>query len=159
MATPLEEDDDVLYYEDVAVGDRFELSGWTVTRAEIMDFAKMWAPQPFHIDQTAAEESMFGDLVASGLHTMCVAMRLANRDVYRKVAALGGFGMSDVEIPRPVYVDETLSGHVEFTEKWDMDSDPDRGIVRVKYVLSNQQGDRVLAMHTDVIFAREPSAD
>lgn len=150
---------DVLYYEEVDVGDRFELSGWTVSRTEIMDFAKMWDPQPFHIDEHAAEESLFGGLVASGLHTMCIAMRLANRHVYRNVAALGGFGMSDVEIQQPVYAEETLDGFVEFTQKREMSSDPNRGIVRVKYALFNQDDEQVLDMNTDVIFARRESAD
>lgn len=148
----------MLYYEDLEVDDRYELRGWTVTRGELTDFAKQWDPQPFHIDETAASESMFGGLVASGIHTMAVAIRLANRDFYRDVAALGGLGMDEVRLPTAVHPEDTLDGHVEIGEKRPSDSDPTRGIVRIHYELFNQADEQVLAMDTMIIVARRDEA-
>jgi acyl dehydratase len=145
------------YLEDLNVGDRYALSGWSVTRAEIQEFAKRWDPQPFHIDEMAAEASIFGGIVASGLHTMGVALRLANRDFFSDTEALGGLGMNDVRIPEPVRPGDTLTGHLEITRKRRSRSDDSRGIVRINYMLVTTEGKHVLDMSTDVIIlSREP---
>lgn len=142
------------YYEDISVGEKYELGGWTVTREEILDFAKQWDPQPFHTNEVAARESMFGRLVASGLHTMAIAIRLAYPNFYRDVAALGGLGMDEVRLPKPVYPNDTLVGHVEILEKQPMDSNVDRGIVRINYTLFRESGEQVLDMNNMIIFKR-----
>ena len=61
-----------LYFEDLPVGDRHEVGGYTVSEDEIVEFAEQFDPQPFHVDETAAEDSVFGESVASGPHTPSV---------------------------------------------------------------------------------------
>ncbi|WP_436345926.1 MaoC/PaaZ C-terminal domain-containing protein [Natronorubrum sp. FCH18a] len=67
------------YYEDLAVGDVYETGSYTVTKEEIVDFAEQFDLKPFHVDEEAAAESIFGELVASGLHTLCLSVRLFSR--------------------------------------------------------------------------------
>jgi len=82
-----------LHFEDFAVGDEFETGEYTVTKGAIVDFAEQFDPQPFHVDEDAAKESMFGELVASELHTLCLHSRPVVVDVMNGVANLGGRGM------------------------------------------------------------------
>lgn len=65
-----------LYFENLEIGDTFEAGEYTVTKEEIVEFAEQFDPQPFHTDEEAARDSMFGELIASGLHTLCLSVRL-----------------------------------------------------------------------------------
>jgi acyl dehydratase len=120
------------YYEDLTVGDVFETGGYTVTKEEIVEFAEQFDPQPFHVDEEAAAESMFGELVASGLHTLCLSVRLFVTDVVQGengVANMGGLGMDDLRWHEPVRPGETLRVRVEVLEKTPSESRSDRGYV------------------------------
>ncbi|MDG5819058.1 MaoC family dehydratase [Natronococcus sp. A-GB7] len=120
------------YYEDLTVGDVFETGGYTVTKDEIVEFAEQFDPQPFHVDEEAAAESMFGELVASGLHTLCLSVRLFVTDVVQGengVANMGGLGMDDLRWHEPVRPGETLRVRVEVLEKTPSESRSDRGYV------------------------------
>ncbi len=120
------------YYEDLTVGDVFETGGYTVTKEEIVEFAEQFDPQPFHVDEEAAAESMFGELVASGLHTLCLSVRLFVTDVVQGengVANMGGLGMDDLRWHEPVRPGETLRVRVEVLEKNPSESRSDRGYV------------------------------
>ena len=78
----------IRYYEDFKVGDRFTSAGLTMTEAAIIDFAQQWDPQPFHTDAEFAKKWTFGGLIASGLHTMAVTLRLwLDQGVFRVAAA------------------------------------------------------------------------
>ncbi|WP_293029684.1 MaoC family dehydratase [Natronococcus sp.] len=120
------------YYEDLTVGDVFETGGYTVTKEEIVEFAEQFDPQPFHVDEEAAAESMFGELVASGLHTLCLSVRLFVTDVVQGedgVANMGGLGMDDLRWHEPVRPGATLRVRVEVLEKNPSESRSDRGYV------------------------------
>jgi acyl dehydratase len=120
-----------LYYEDLEVGDTFEVGRYTVTRDEIIAFAEQFDPQPFHVDEEAAKESMFGELVASGLHTLCLSVRLFVTEFVQGegMANMGGLGMDDLQWHEPVCPDDTLSLHIEVVEKTRSESRDDRGYV------------------------------
>ncbi|WP_049891362.1 MaoC family dehydratase [Natronococcus amylolyticus] len=120
------------YYEELTVGDVFETGGYTVTKDEIVEFAEQFDPQPFHVDEEAAAESMFGELVASGLHTLCLSVRLFVTDVVQGedgVANMGGLGMDDLRWHEPVRPGDTLRVRVEVLEKNPSESRSDRGYV------------------------------
>jgi acyl dehydratase len=123
------------YYEDLAVGDVFETGEYTITKEEIIEFAEQFDPQPFHVDEAAAEESMFGELVASGLHTLCLSVRLFVTDVVGGeggVANMGGLGMDDLRWHEPVRPGDTLSLRAEVIEKTPSESRSDRGYVEFR---------------------------
>lgn len=106
-----------LAYDDLAVGDTFEAGTETLTRAEIVSFADQWDPQPFHLDDAAGEASMFGELVASGLHTYCACNALATEAFFSRVDFRGGRGVDELRWHRPVIPGDELSVTVEVVDK------------------------------------------
>ena len=96
------------YFEDFKIGDRFTSGGMTMTEAAIIEFARQWDPQPFHIDVEFAKKWTFGGLIASGLHTMAVTLRLwLELGVFRS-CSLGSPGLGEIQFPRPVRPGDTL---------------------------------------------------
>src|SRR6266446_7934143 len=99
---------DERYWEDFAVGQKFESGSVTLTAEQIKAFAAQFDPQPFHTDEKAAADSFFGGLVASGWHTAAITMRLMVLSELRVVGGLIGAGLDEVKWPRPVHPGETL---------------------------------------------------
>ena len=77
------------YWEDLRVGAVRDLGTVSMTAEEIKDFAAKFDPQPFHLDEAAARDSHFGDLIASGWHTCALAMRLTVDNFLREAASMG----------------------------------------------------------------------
>jgi acyl dehydratase len=141
------------YFEDFAVGDTFELGSYHVPAEEIRSFAEQYDPQWFHTDpERAREESMYGDLIASGWHTAAMTMRLLVDGLLADAASLGAKGVDDLRWWKPVFPDDTLSATVEVVET---DAErPERGLVRLSVTTTNDDGDRVFSMVGNVLFAR-----
>lgn len=118
-----------IYFEDLDPGDAWTVGGHTLTAAEIVDFAEQFDPQPFHVDPEAAANSMFGELVASGLHTMCLAGRLFIVEFVQGMGLqnMGGLGMDDLRWHEPVRPGDTLRLHIEVRGTDPSESRDDRG--------------------------------
>jgi acyl dehydratase len=104
-------------YEDVEVGATTAHGEYEVTREELLTFAEQYDPQPFHTDEAAAEESLFGGLVASGWHTAAVTMRLVVDGVLSDSGAMGAVGVDELRWPNPVRPGDALSIEVEILGK------------------------------------------
>lgn len=104
------------YFEDIEVGDVHEFGEHTVTREEILDFAERYDPQPFHVDEAAAEESMFGGLIASGWHTGSMCMRMLVDNYLSESACAGGRGIRELRWLQPVRPGDTLTCRLEVVE-------------------------------------------
>jgi acyl dehydratase len=144
------------YFEDFKVGDRFTSAGLTMTEAGMVEFARQWDPQPFHIDAEFANKWTFGGLIASGLHTMAVTLRLwLDQGVFR-ACSLGSPGLGEVQFPRPVRPGDTLRVVTDIAELRLSASKPDRGIARIRQVTINQRGEPVLEQDTTVFLKRRP---
>ena len=131
-----------LYLDDLAVGQKYATGTATLTAADIKAFAIQFDPQPFHLDEAAARNSLFGRLAASGWHTGSLSMRLLVDGEMRIAGGLIGLG-GELTWPRAVYAGDLL--HVE-TEVLDIRvsaSKPDRGIVTVSNRTLNQNGEVV----------------
>jgi acyl dehydratase len=102
-----------VWAEDLAVGTVIELGSYTVTRAEILEFAARWDPQPLHLDDDFAAEHEFGEIIASGLHTLGVYQRLAVLGAYRRWPIIAGRAIRDVQLTYAVRAGATLRGEVE----------------------------------------------
>ncbi|SDM58873.1 Acyl dehydratase [Halogranum gelatinilyticum] len=137
--------DDPLYFEDLDPDAVWTFGEKTLTRETIVDFAERYDPQPFHVDDAAAERSMFGELVASGLHTYCVCNAMATRAFFHEIAFLCGRGLEDFRWHRPVYPGDTLSGWVELGEMRVSESNPERGYVDVHVTGVNQDDEVVVS--------------
>jgi acyl dehydratase len=142
------------YLDDLRPGQTFALGQRRVTREEIVDFATAWDPQPFHLDEAAAQASIYGQLIASGWHTACVFMRLFADGLLNRAAAIGSPGLDELRWLKPVYGGDSLDARVEILEVRPSRSRPDRGAARIRCVVSNQRGDEVLTMIATVMFLR-----
>jgi len=106
-----------LYAKDFEPGDQFEFGSHTVTEDEIIEFARRYDPQPFHVDPDSAEDSLFGELVASGWHVVSLTNRMVRNAVYGRMALLGGYGSDEVRFHvSPTRPGDTLSEVIEFAE-------------------------------------------
>jgi acyl dehydratase len=145
-----------IYLDDLAPGQVHELGQHTVGAAEIVAFATMWDPQPFHLDEQAATRSIYGGLIASGWHTCCIFMRLFADGLLNRAAAIGSPGIDELRWLKPVRPGDTLLGRVEVLAVTPSRSKPDRGIARLRSSVSNQAGEEVLSFVAAVMFARRP---
>ncbi|KZN22770.1 acyl dehydratase [Haladaptatus sp. R4] len=141
-------------FEDLVVGDRQTFGSYTVTEEEILSFAEQYDPQEFHVDLEAAEESMFGELVASGWHSTAISMRILVDNFFANSGSLGSPGVESVTWPAPVKPGETLSLTLEVTDKRTLESDPSRGLVTFSLEMQNEDGETKLTMDPKVFFAR-----
>jgi acyl dehydratase len=110
-----------------------------VSRESILRFAERYDPQPFHVDEDAAEESLFRGLIASGWHTASVVNRMMIDDIFADIAVMGGSGVDDLRWPSPVHPGETLSGSVTIANRATGRHD-DRGYVELDVVVDGDDG-------------------
>jgi acyl dehydratase len=146
-----------LYYEDLAVGQSFKTGSITVEPAMVTAFATEFDPQPFHLDEEAARESVFGGLVASGWHTAALSMRLLVGGELQLAGGLVGMGAEELRWPRPVYPGDVLRLESEVLEMRTSQSRPDRGIVKVRNTTLNQDGQPVMILVVNMVVPRRPS--
>ncbi|ELZ18000.1 MaoC domain-containing protein dehydratase [Haloterrigena salina JCM 13891] len=133
------------YYEDIEVGETQEFGEYTVTKEEILEFAERYDPQPFHTDEEAAEESAFGELVASGWHTASICMRLLVDGSIQDQASMGARGVDELRWNQPVRPGDTLSVRTEVVDKRVSESDPKRGYVDSRLEGINQHDEVVIS--------------
>jgi acyl dehydratase len=146
------------YFEDFKVGERFVSGGLTLTESAIIDFARQWDPQPFHVDVEFANKWSYGGLIASGLHTMCVTLRLWLELGVLRACSLGSPGLGETQFPRPVRPGDTLRVVTDIVQLRASASKPDRGICRLRQVTINQRGEHVMEQETTVFLKRRPVA-
>lgn len=147
-----------LYWEDFAVGSVKEFGAMPVDRDGVVEFASRFDPQPFHTDEAAARESLFGGLCASGWHTCSMAMRMMCDEYLLESASLGSPGIDELRWLRPVFPGDTLRMRVEVLAARPMASRPGVGLVQSRWTLLNQQGDPVLTMQGWNMFRRRDAA-
>ena len=144
------------FFEDIAVGEKFEVGSHTFGTDEIKRFAARFDPQVFHMDEAAAARSHFGALCASGWHTASVWMRLmvehqnredeARRARGEPIAALGPSpGFRELKWLKPVYVGDTVIYSTEVIEKRASNSRPDWGLMSIRNSGVNQKGEPVIS--------------
>jgi acyl dehydratase len=126
-----------------------------MTRDEIVEMAQRFDPQPFHLDDEAAAASHFGGLVASGLHTLAASIRLGAGEV-PATAAVAGLGLDEIRMLQPVRPGDRLEQTTEVTELRPSASRPDRGIVRGKRTVRNQDGVPVMTYEVAWMVERTP---
>lgn len=146
------------YWEDFPVGRVREVGGITVSREDIIAFARQFDPQPFHVDEEAARRSMFGGLIASGWHTCALAMRMICDAYLLDTASAGSPGVENVRWLKPVRPGDTLRLRLEVIEARPLESKPGLGLVRNRWEMSNQHGETVLRMEGSGMIRRRETA-
>lgn len=146
-----------LHLEDIFVGQRFRAGPVAVSVEEIKRFAREFDPQPFHLDEDAAQRTFFRGLAASGWHTASLTMRMLTGGGAPFAGGVIGAG-GEIEWPRPVRPGDLLSVESEVLEVASSPSRPDRGMVKVRTVTSNQRGEAVQILTAKmIVFARAGS--
>ena len=147
-----------LYLEDLHVGDRFGSDTIEVSKETIFEFARQFDPQPFHPEVEAAEKSIFGELTASGWHTAAMSMRLFVTGEFKPVGGSIGLAVDELRWPQPVHPGDVLQVETEILDVRKSRSKPDRGIIRIRNVTTNQRGDIVQSFMAFVMVRRRPAA-
>jgi acyl dehydratase len=142
------------YWEDMPVGSTHDLGTITPTAEEIVAFATQFDPQPFHLDEEAAKQSVFGGLCASGWHTCSMAMRLMVTNFLLESSSQGSPGLENIKWLKPVFPGDTLRLQHTVVESRPMTKRLDVGLVRTVWAMFNQRGEQVLHMEGYGMFRR-----
>ena len=142
------------YWEDFKVGDSAPIGERVVDKEEVIAFGKAFDPQPFHIDEEAANESMFGGLIASGWHTVGMVMRMTVDAYLRDSASLGSPGVDSVRWLKPVRPGDTIRAMRKVLETRASRSRPTMGVVKTLWEVFNQHGELVMTMEGYGMFER-----
>ena len=135
------------FFEDLVVGETRRFGRYQVTREEVLDFARKYDPQPFHLDDEAAANTHFGRLAASGWHTCSMTMAMMVEDMaIAPRAMLGAFGVDELRWLKPVFPGDVLSCEMELTDKRLSRSKPGIGIMTLTMTTFTQHGEPVLSM-------------
>ena len=135
-----------LYYEDIEKGAVYQTGGVTVTEDAIIRYAMEYDVQPFHVDREAAKQSIFGELVASGLHTLSLTFRLCNQEGLFTKTAVAGLGFDAVRFHAPVRPGSTLRATATVLDRRMSASRPRYGIVTWLIETYDQRGELVLSL-------------
>ena len=146
------------YWEDLQPGTVRELGTTSVSAEEIKEFAAKYDPQPFHLDEEAGRQSLFGGLCASGWHTCALAMRLTVDHMLRDSSSLGSPGLESLKWLKAVYPGDRLTLRHTILESRALRKRPQAGMVRSRWELFNQDGDKVLEMDGYGFFGRRHPA-
>ena len=147
-----------IFWEDMQPGSVRELGTTTVSAQEIKEFAGRYDPQPFHLDEEAGRQSMFGGLCASGWHTCSLIMRLTVDNLLRHTPSLGSPGLDSLKWLKPVFPGDVLSLRHTILEARALRTRPDAGLVRSRWDVTNQKGELVLQMEGYGFFGRRHPA-
>ena len=142
MSVPIKE----RYFEDYKVGESFEYGDYTVTEAEIIEFATRYDPQSFHVDPVAARDSVFGGLIASGWMTGSVMMRMAVDHLISPVSSMGSPGIDQLRWLRPVRPGDRLRVRATVLASKRSQTKPDRGVIELLQEAINQDDEVVMSI-------------
>ena len=143
------------WFEDYVVGTMAEHGTVVVDEAELLDFGRRFDPQPFHVDAEAAARGPFGGLIASGWHTCALMMRLFAQEYLSEASSLGSPGVDELRWLRPVRPGDRLTLRTTVEEARLSRTKPDRGLVRTRVELRDDDGGVVLSLTAmNLILAR-----
>jgi acyl dehydratase len=147
------------HWEDFPPGSVRDFGGMVVEREAVLAFARAFDPQPFHLDDAAAEASLFGRLSASGWHACAMAMRMMCDAYLLDAASLGSPGIDNLRWLKPVFPGNTLSVRMTVLQARPMASRPAVGLTQSRWEVMNQHGEVVLTMEGWGMFRRRVAED
>jgi acyl dehydratase len=146
----------LIYYEDVVVGEKSIIGQHQTDKEEIQEFARKWDRQPFHMDEEAAKSYPYGGIIAPAPYILSVITRLASSPDNPIVATIGLLEYEHIRIFNPVRPGDLLTVTVEPVEKREVKSKPDRGIVRHWTEVRNQRNEMILNYVSVCMVAKRP---
>jgi acyl dehydratase len=146
-------------FEDFQVGAKYEFGSITVDEAEVIEFARRYDPQVFHVDPEAAKKTVFGGLIASGWHTGAMMMRLMVDNYLMTVESIGSPGLDELRWLKPVRPGDVLSVRVTVLEASRSRSKPGWGVIRSLIEVINQNREVVMTVKAvNLVLCREKNA-
>jgi acyl dehydratase len=145
------------YLEDFEAGQTFRSGRIRIDGERIKSFAAEFDPQPFHLDERAAADSIFGGLAASGWHTAAITMRLLVESELAPAGGIVGAGFDELRWPRPVRPGDELRVESEVLEVRASKSRPDQGVIKVRTTTLNQDNQPVQVSVGNLIVPRRPA--
>jgi acyl dehydratase len=147
----------MIYFEDLEIGAETDFGSYEVTREEVLEFARKYDPQPFHLSDEEAAKTHFGRLAASGWHTAAMTMAVIARHVVdEEQAGLGSPGIDELRWTKPVYPGDTLFVGGQILDKTRSRSRPEMGSFRTRTTVTNQDGQVVMSFISIVLMRRRP---
>ena len=144
------------FFEDYLAGSVHEIGSVRVDKDEVVEFARRYDPQVFHIDEKAAERTIFGGLIASGWHTGALMMRLLADNFLSRVASLGAPAVDELRWHLPVRPGDVLSVRATVLQTRRSRSKPDRGVMRTRVEVTNQRGEVAMSLiAVNILLCRE----
>lgn len=147
----------MIHFEDVEIGQVRESATKTVLAEEIIEFAREFDPQYYHLDAEAAKDSMFGGLAASGWHTASMMMRLMVDTFVGKTASIGSPGFDDLRWLKPVRPGDVIRVRSTVIDKTPSQRRPEIGSIRFRTEVLNQADEIVLSMTSIGMYRRRPA--
>src|SRR5437879_3563859 len=145
------------FLEDFAVGQTFRSGRVRIDKERIKTFGAEFDPQPFHLDEEAARDTIFGGLAASGWHTAAVSMRLLVDSELKPAGGILSLGFDELRWPRPVRPEDELRVESEVLEVRPSKSRPEHGLVKVRTTTLNQNGEAVQVATANLLVLRRPT--
>ena len=147
----------MIYFEDLELGVERVFGQYDVTREEVLEFARKYDPQPFHLSDEAAARTHFGRLAASGWHTCAMTMAVIARAVVDdEQAGLGSPGVDELRWLKPVYPGDRLTVTGTIVDKTPSRSKPEIGSFRTETIVTNQDDVPVMRFTSIVLMRRRP---
>jgi acyl dehydratase len=150
---------DRLYFEDFPPGAVSEYGDTEVLAVRIKAFAEQFDPQPFHLDERAAQETMAGGLIASGWHTVVMLHRMNMDNYLKRMASQGGLGVEDIKWLKPVRPGDRLRARCTIAAARPSKSRPELGIVDFAFEVINQKDEVVMTEKLISLVERRPSRE
>ncbi|MFN2541441.1 MAG: MaoC/PaaZ C-terminal domain-containing protein [Chthoniobacterales bacterium] len=146
------------YYEDLKRGARFQSDTMQVKEKELIEFAHKFDPQMFHLDRKSAERTIFKGLIASGWYTAAITMRLFVQTLNFAQGAIG-LGVNELRWPNVVRAGDTLRVETQIIRLRRSRSRPQFGIIKLRNVTTNQDGEIVQEMIGAAMVPRRATSD
>ncbi|MCP4294062.1 MAG: acyl dehydratase [Proteobacteria bacterium] len=145
------------WYEDFAMGDVFEFGRWDMTREEMLDFARQYDPEPFHVDEEEAKRLGWGGLIASGLQITAICRRSQNAG-FPNLEVVISPGWDKISWFKPVFVGDVLSCLAKVVEIKPLSSRPGEGLVKLDIQMRLQDGEKIAQMITNWFLRLKPQS-
>ncbi len=141
------------YFEDFVLHQKRTGGEYTVSTKEVIEFAKKWDPQPYHIDEEKAKATIHGGVIASATHTLAISFLLRHQ-IEKDIADIAGLELDEMQFPNPVRPGDRISVTIEYIDRRESRKKQDRGIVTRVIDARNQKGETV-CKYKDVFLAQK----
>lgn len=146
---------EIRWFEDFAVGQTYVFGAWVMTAESMLEFARVYDPEPFHLDEEAARQLGWDGLIASGLQIASIWRRLS-KDAFPNSETVISPGWDDIRWMLPAYVGDVLTSHTEISEVRTLSSRPEEGLVKLRNTLVRQDGKPVATLTSNWFVRRKP---